>query len=76
MLAYDEEIARLQRDLVAARSGSGGFYVDKENYDAIQTENSENRVRIEELESNLANKLSELTNVCLYFVSFKRCFNA
>jgi len=62
LLAYDEEIARLQRDLVAARSG-GGFFVDKENYDAIQTENAESRARIDELESDLASKLSDLSNL-------------
>lgn len=64
LLAYDEEIARLQKDLLAARSG-GGFYVDKENYDAMQAENTENRGKIEELETELASKLSELTNVSL-----------
>lgn len=62
MLSYDEEISRLQRDLIAARAGTG-FYVEKENYEAMQTENTENRVRIEELESELASKLSELTNL-------------
>lgn len=69
LLAYDEEIARLQRDLAAARCG-GGFYVDKENYDAMQAENAESRVRLEELEAELASKLSELTNV-----SFQKIMN-
>ncbi|KAI6191648.1 Kinesin-like protein KIF11 [Aphelenchoides bicaudatus] len=62
LLAYDEEIARLQRDLAAARCG-GGFYVDKENYDALQRESAESRERIAELEADLANKLSEMTNL-------------
>lgn len=60
--AYDEEIARLQRDLIAARAGTG-YYVDKENYDAMQAENAESRNRIEELESELASKLTELSNM-------------
>jgi kinesin family protein 11 len=68
LLAYDEEIARLQRDLAAARCGGGdGFYVDKENYEAMQSENSESRTRIADLEAELASKLSELTNVSFFY---------
>ncbi|KAI6205416.1 hypothetical protein M3Y94_00789600 [Aphelenchoides besseyi] len=62
LLAYDEEILRLQRDLAAARFGTG-IYVDKENYDKITAENEESRTRIEELEHSLLEKLNELSNL-------------
>ncbi|CAD5229060.1 unnamed protein product [Bursaphelenchus okinawaensis] len=62
LLAYDEEIARLQRDLASARCGQG-FYVDKENYEQMQVENAESREKLEILEAELAEKLTQLSNM-------------
>ncbi|CAD5234740.1 unnamed protein product [Bursaphelenchus xylophilus] len=62
LLAYDEEIARLQKDLASARCGQG-FYVDKENYEQMQNENAESREKLENLEAELAEKLTKLMNM-------------
>ncbi|KAI6209487.1 Kinesin-like protein KIF11 [Aphelenchoides besseyi] len=58
LLAYDEEILRLQRDLAAARFGTGIYPFSK-----ITAENEESRTRIEELEHSLLEKLNELSNL-------------
>lgn len=57
-----KEIDRLQRDLDAARTGTG-FYVNKENYqrilDAIMAVTGE-EITVEELEYKKAERISSL----------------
>ncbi|KAH7727976.1 Kinesin motor domain containing protein [Aphelenchoides avenae] len=56
---YNEEIERLRRDLLAARTGNG-IYLDKENYDGMMADITDKSAQIEELEGQLGAQLHKM----------------